>query len=108
MSTGVTTLSLTESIEGHTAAIQAVGELDVTTAPRLNAALRAALDDGAVTVALDLVGIDLIDSAGLMALLTARRRLRRRGGTLAITGASFAVRRVLKVCALEADFGVAA
>jgi len=54
------------------------GELDANSEPEAGAALAAAGED-AGAVALDLRGLDFIDSSGLKLVLAADRRLRERG-----------------------------
>ncbi|PWI18557.1 hypothetical protein DI272_33770 [Streptomyces sp. Act143] len=71
------------------------GELDISTAPALERALRTAVGRAAGRVDLDLEGAAFCDCSGLNALLTARRRARERGGTLTIRSAGPAVRHLL-------------
>ncbi len=59
-----------------TTTLRVAGELDLLTAPELNAALAEAPGD----VVLDLRGVTFVDSAGL-AVLVAHRRARRVRGT---------------------------
>ncbi len=59
-----------------TTTVRVAGELDLLTAPELNAALAEAPGD----VVLDLRGVTFVDSAGL-AVLVAQRRARRARGT---------------------------
>ena len=58
----------------ETCLIQASGELDRSTADRLNSALDAARADG-VTALLDLSAVSFIDSAGLRVLLRSARAI---------------------------------
>ena len=51
------------------------GELDPASAPTLDAAVDAALAEGASALVMDLGGLSFIDSAGLRSLLAAHRRL---------------------------------
>ena len=65
--------------------IEAVGEVDLTTAPQLREELLAAVghaDKPAVIV--DLSKVDFIDSAGLALLVEARKRLSPEGRTLSV------------------------
>jgi anti-anti-sigma factor len=65
--------------------IEAVGEVDLTTAPQLREELLAAVghpDKSAVIV--DLSKVDFIDSAGLALLVEARKRLSPEGRTLSV------------------------
>lgn len=65
--------------------IEAVGEVDLTTAPLLREALLEAVGGpGIQGVIVDLSKVDFIDSAGLALLVEARKRLSPHGRTLSI------------------------
>ncbi|MGI4790936.1 MAG: STAS domain-containing protein [Janthinobacterium lividum] len=65
--------------------IEAVGEVDLTTAPQLREALLAAVGDAEkLSVIVDLSKVDFIDSAGLALLVEARKKLSPEGRTLSI------------------------
>ena len=64
--------------------IEAVGEVDLTTAPQLREALLGAVGSGKSAVIVDLSKVDFIDSAGLALLVEARKRLSPDGRTLNI------------------------
>jgi anti-sigma B factor antagonist len=63
--------------------VAVTGELDIDTAPRLDAALRRAEADAALVV-LDLRALEFIDSSGAHLLLAADRRIRAAGGRLVV------------------------
>src|SRR5215208_4752720 len=93
--------------------LEAFGELDVATAPRLCALLDAARIQRVRRVVVDLTGVDFCDSTGLRALLGASTELRVSGGRLAIAclpGGPVArlfelvgARESLQVCESQAD-----
>ena len=65
--------------------IEAVGEVDLTTAAQLREALMAAVSDADKTgVIVDLSKVDFIDSAGLALLVEARKRLHPEGRDLSV------------------------
>ena len=65
--------------------IRARGEIDISTAPLLSAALRESVDrDSGDYVVVDLCDVSFIDSSGLSVLLNALRRLTRQGRSLSI------------------------
>jgi anti-sigma B factor antagonist len=65
--------------------IEAVGEVDLTTAAQLREALLAAVGTSAQSsIIVDLSKVDFIDSAGLALLVEARKRLSPEGRTLSI------------------------
>jgi anti-sigma B factor antagonist len=56
--------------DGSQVVLTVVGEIDVATVPRLDAALTEACDTGRTRIELDLSGTTFMDSAGLHLLLT--------------------------------------
>ncbi len=58
--------------------ITLTGRLDTTTAPRLEAELKASLD-GVEHLALDFAGLDYLSSAGLRVLLAAQKQMNKQG-----------------------------
>jgi anti-anti-sigma factor len=83
------------------------GEFDLLTVDRLTAGLAAAMAEGTPRISLDMTGVGFFDSTSLAALLSANRQLQARGGTLVVSRASLAVRRVLEVTGLTSTFGLA-
>ena len=77
------------------------GELDMATVPILVEDLTHVEEDGAETIMLDLREVTFIDSSGLLAFLTARRRAMSNGHRLLITGPSPAARRLLELTATQ-------
>jgi anti-anti-sigma factor len=78
------------------ACVTVAGELDMVSVGVLEHAVADALADPADTaVELDLAGVSFMDSTGLRALLSARRRADAAGRRLRVVGAGPAVRRVL-------------
>jgi len=74
---------------------------------RMLAAVVAAHSEGG-SVALDLGGVDFIDSAGLGLLLHTRDSIRRRSGTVALVGAVAQVDRMLTLARFGELFDTAA
>jgi anti-anti-sigma factor len=64
--------------------LEAFGELDLATAPKLCTHLDAARRQRVRRVVVDLTGVDFCDSTGLRALLGASAELRVAGGRLAV------------------------
>jgi anti-sigma B factor antagonist len=83
--------------EGPTV-VRLLGELDLSTAPQLEACLDE-LGDGA-DVRLDLSGLSFCDSSGISAMVTAAKRVRKPGGHLSIVSPQPAVRSVLEITGL--------
>ena len=76
------------------------GEIDMTTAPQLEAALEGFIAQGATLLVLDASGIEFIDSSGLRVIVKIGNELKASGGRLLIDGLSGAVTRVLEVSGL--------
>jgi anti-anti-sigma factor len=73
------------------------GEVDIDSAPRLEARLRRALDEGARDVVVNLRDVTFIDSAGITALLRAAENARWRYGHLFLTRPTAQAMRVLEL-----------
>ncbi len=73
------------------------GELDMASAPLLQAALENAETDAASVLVLDLRELRFMDSTGLRIILWAHERLHGRGQELALTTGSSQVQRLLSV-----------
>jgi anti-anti-sigma factor len=79
------------------------GELTILTAAEHHRRLRLSLADG-VDLHLDLSGVSEIDTAGLQVLLIADRAARQLGAVLTLGEPSPAVRDVLAIPHLDAEF----
>ena len=75
------------------------GELDLSTADQLEVCLEGLGADGA-DVRLDLSELSFCDSSGISAMVTASKRVRKRGGHLSIASPQPAVRSVLEITGL--------
>jgi anti-sigma B factor antagonist len=76
------------------------GEIDLMTAPELDACLGAA--DGGVRI--DMTEVTFVDSVGLSVLITHHRRQLRQGEALRIVAMSQPVRRLLEITGLLPTF----
>jgi anti-sigma B factor antagonist len=82
--------------------LQASGELDLYTAPRLRDEVLATLDGGATQIALDLHDVGFIDSTGLGILVACLKRVRERDGHLVVIAPETSpLRRLLALTGLE-------
>jgi anti-sigma B factor antagonist len=82
-------------------AVTVRGEVDLRSAPRLAAALRAAEGRGATRVLVDLTEVASMDSAGLGALIRAHQRLAPRGGLVVVAARSRPVRELFTSTSLD-------
>lgn len=91
--------------EGDDAVVVLAGELDINTSPDLQDAL-APLCDAPRTVAVDLSGLEFIDSTGLAALLGAHKALNDQGGTLELRHPSKMVVGLVQITGLDDVFEI--
>ena len=77
------------------------GDLDVVGAPDMRQAVVTAVAEGSRLLALDLSEVDFVDSFGLGAVVGALKRVRQRGGDLALVCPSSRIRRVFEICDLD-------
>ncbi|MGM0618688.1 MAG: STAS domain-containing protein [Actinomycetota bacterium] len=83
------------------------GQLDVATAPGFRQSLQEAQYGGAQRVAVDLSGVEFLDSFGLGVLVGGLRRARLHGGRLVLAAANDRIRAVLEVTSLDTAFELA-
>jgi anti-anti-sigma factor len=81
----------------HSLRLVLTGELDIATAPVLDAALDQAEAGSAAQILLDLAAVPFIDSSGLRTLIRAADRAAANGGRLAIAGAGPQARRLFEL-----------
>jgi len=90
--------AMTEELDGPVHKISVVGELDLDTAPALEAELRGAREADGASVLLDLSDCEFIDSSGLALIIQAWQDLdSREGVTLAMCCAKDQVERLLRI-----------
>jgi anti-anti-sigma factor len=77
-------LHVTSEIDGDTAYLRLVGEIDLSSAHLLVESIDAAVAEGATTVILDFGGVTFVNSTGLGAMVAATKRLRGDGGDLVL------------------------
>ena len=88
---------------GDAAVVVPTGELDLATAPALEAALRGAFA-GAGSVVLDLRELEFIDSSGLRTLLTARRHAEDAGAAFSLVAGHRGLERTLEIAGVHKVF----
>ena len=84
--------------------ISPVGRLDMVTAPLLREQIRAQVQLGNSDVVVDLSGVELIDSAGLSALISGLKAARQAGGSLRVARPSKQARSILRLTNLHRVF----
>ncbi|MFC0004097.1 STAS domain-containing protein [Micromonospora siamensis] len=86
--------------DGGTACLRLVGELDMSTAAELNAAIDQLAADGHRHLVVDLSELTFCDSTGIAAFVRGDNQAAAEGGWLRVTGASGRVQRVLVITGL--------
>ena len=90
---------------GGAAVVVPAGELDLATAPSLEAALDRAFASGAGSrVVLDLRELEFIDSSGLRTLLTARRQAEDAGAAFSLVAGHRGLERTLEIAGVHKVF----
>jgi anti-sigma B factor antagonist len=94
-------LSFDVSFTDRACVIRATGDIDITTAERLRARLLELADDGHVNQVLAFEGDVFLDSVGLGALVSIRRRLQVLDGALVLACSNDLVLRLLRLTSLD-------
>jgi anti-sigma B factor antagonist len=98
----VVTVELGEGL----AAASVVGEADLYTAPDLKEALNGLVDTGAHSLLVDLSRTTFLDSTTLGVLMGVVRRLRSRGGQIAIACSDPNIRKIFEITLLDRVFAI--
>ena len=87
--------SVSIDFRADAAVVNAEGEIDLLTAPRLESEIFDAIGAQTSAVVVDLSGVTFMDSSGISALLRGRRQADAHGKTYRVTGAVGTVQQVL-------------
>lgn len=98
---------VTEAAPPGVALLALAGELDLTSATELRAALEAAAAEGAKRVVLDLEEVAFVDSSMLKELLRANAHMRETGSELVLVAPQPSVRRLLDLTRTSGMFTLA-
>ena len=93
--------------QGSAATVAVAGEIDLTSAPRLDDEVTGLIEDAVMELQIELAGVSFMDSTGLRVLLKASKLIDGAGGRLVLRGPSDPVRRLLEVSGLNAHFQIA-
>ena len=105
--TGMDGIELNVEKNGGQAVVSVVGEIDLTSAPRLDDEVTGLIEGATKDLVIELGGVSFMDSTGLRVLLKASKLLGSTGGTLTLRGPSEPVRRLLEVSGLHTHFEIA-
>ena len=88
-------------LNGGIAVIQLVGRLNMASAVHLREAVTSIVDSGRTRVAIDMSGVDFLDSSGLGAIISALKTTRQAGGDLRIAAPTGQAKLVLQLTNLD-------
>jgi anti-anti-sigma factor len=88
------------------AVVRLVGEVDLYTGPKFKQALLEAIDNGAVSIIVDLTDTTFIDSGALNVLVGAVKRLRANDGQLVVVCPDRNIRRIFEITGLDRVFPI--
>jgi anti-sigma B factor antagonist len=94
------------SDQGEVSTLQVAGTLDVLTAPELMPTIDQLVGEKRKRVAVDLSGLDLIDSSGVAALVALYKRIRAVGGQVTVTGARDQPLAIFKLLRMDKVFSI--
>jgi len=83
-----------------------VGELDSTTAPETDKALKALIEEGAIKILINFQDLEYISSAGLRILLGAAKTLSAKGGRLKMCNLNEVVQEVFDISGFSSIFSL--
>jgi anti-sigma B factor antagonist len=91
---------------GDWTVVDVEGEVDLYTAPRLKDVVSDLAAGGRNHIAVELGGVEFMDSTGLGVLISGLKRCREGGGDLALVGPTEPVRKVLSITGLDKVFPI--
>jgi anti-sigma B factor antagonist len=91
---------------GEWIVVEARGEIDLYTAPKLKAELAGLVDQDRVRIVVDLAGVEFLDSTGLGVLIGSLKRCRERGGEFGLAAPKETVQKVLSITGLDKVFPI--
>jgi anti-sigma B factor antagonist len=103
----VSLLDLNTENDGDTVRIVLTGELDISTAPRVEEELRKVEEGHPPVIVLDLRALEFMDSTGLRVIVSAEGRAREDDRTLRLVRGPDAVQRIFRVTRLDERLEIA-
>lgn len=94
-------LELSSARHGDVVVVTFGGELDISSAARVESELAQVEDGTPPVIVLDLSGLDFMDSTGLRLVVGADHRARARGARLAVVRGRDAVQRIFRITRLD-------
>ena len=100
-------MNIAEARQGGKLVVSPSGRIDSQTSPVFDRHLSAVIDRGDVNLVIDLTNLDYISSTGLSAFLSAAKKVRAAGGSMALAGLNSRIRLVFEMSGFLALFAVA-
>lgn len=96
-----------EASREETAGVIALrGEIDVYTAPLLRQKIVDLVDEGATNLVVDMADVDFLDSTGLGVLVEGLKRVKARGGNLALVASQDKILKIFDITGLNKAFPI--
>lgn len=100
-------LEITAAVDGENRRLDVTGEVDVSCADELRAAIDAQISEGVTgELVVDLAGVPYIDSTGIGVLVGAAHRVSEVGATFVVARPQRNVERVLGLLGVQADLNI--
>ena len=90
----------------HVAVMAVTGRVDSSTAPDLESQLTQLVDSGQHHIVLDLKNVEYMSSAGLRAMVSTLKKVKRVNGDLRLANPSTRVEEVLRLAGLTSIFSI--
>lgn len=94
-------LTLSSREVGDRTVIEVGGEVDVYTAPKLDAEITSIVGSGKSHIIVDLSGVEFLDSTGLGVLVKGLKHAKEAGGSLAVVATSDRIIKVFRITGLD-------
>lgn len=92
--------------QGAVSVVAVAGRVDSATAPELEIALKHLVESEKTQIVLDLLGVEYMSSAGLRAMVSTLKAVKRVNGDLRIANPSSRVDEVLRLAGLSSIFAI--
>jgi anti-sigma B factor antagonist len=99
-------LSLSTRSDGGRTVVEAAGEIDVYTAPKLREQLTQLVDTGQHDIVVDMQKVEFLDSTGLGVLVGGLKRVRQHDGSLRLVCAQERILKIFRITGLTTVFPI--
>jgi len=99
-------LSLSTRADGGWTIVEAVGEIDVYTAPKLREQLAELVDSGRHEIVVDMQKVEFLDSTGLGVLVGALKRIRQHEGSMRLVCTQERILKIFRITGLTKVFPI--